>query len=107
MNAQQALLEYYAATAEQYDHAHRGDHEPENDDALAWIGRLLPGLGIRSILDSGCGTGRGIEYMRHHHPDIRVRGNDPSPDLLRIAVERRGVPSDLGLHREYAAPVSG
>ncbi|MCC6177963.1 MAG: class I SAM-dependent methyltransferase [Chloroflexi bacterium] len=94
-SAQAALLEYYAATADHYDDAHRGTHEPEHDDALRWIGRLLPGLGIQSMLDTGCGTGRGIEYLRRHHPDIRVRGNDPSPDLLRIAVEQRGVPTDL------------
>jgi SAM-dependent methyltransferase len=94
-DAQEALLDYYAATAEQYDDAHRGDHEPEHDDALAWIGRLLPGLGVRSILDTGCGTGRGIDFVRQQHPEIRVRGNDPSPDLLRIAVERRGIPPEL------------
>jgi SAM-dependent methyltransferase len=94
-DAQEALLDYYAATAEQYDDAHRGNHEPEHDDALAWIGRLLPGLGIRSILDTGCGTGRGIEFMRQQHPEIVLRGNDPSPDLLRIAVEQRGIPPEL------------
>jgi SAM-dependent methyltransferase len=95
MHAQDALLKYYAATAEQYDDAHRGNHEPEHDDALRWIGRLLSGLGIQSMLDTGCGTGRGIEYMRTHFPAVRVRGNDPSPDLLRIAGERRGIPTDL------------
>jgi SAM-dependent methyltransferase len=95
VGAQEALLRYYAKTAEQYDDAHRGDHEREHEDALRWIGRLMPGLGVRSILDTGCGTGRGIEYVLHHHPNVEVRGNDPSPDLLRVAVERRGVPPEL------------
>jgi ubiquinone/menaquinone biosynthesis C-methylase UbiE len=95
MNAQDALLKYYAATAAEYDDAHRGDHEPEHDDALTWIGRMLAGLGIRSVLDTGCGTGRGVEFMREHFPDIRVRGNHPSPDLLRIASEQRGIPAEV------------
>jgi SAM-dependent methyltransferase len=95
VSAQEALLKYYAATAEHYDEAHRGSHDRAHEEALGWISRLLPGLGIQSILDTGCGTGRGIEYFLSHHPDVQVRGNDPSLDMLRVAVERRGVPADL------------
>jgi 2-polyprenyl-3-methyl-5-hydroxy-6-metoxy-1,4-benzoquinol methylase len=54
-------------------------------------------MGVKSILDTGCGTGRGIKWLRERLPGVDVQGNDPSADLLRVASERHGIP-ESALH---------
>jgi SAM-dependent methyltransferase len=91
----QQQMDYYSRTAVAYDSLHISDNEPEHDLALEWISLLLPALGIERLLDTGCGTGRGIAFMLEHHPNVAVRGNDPSAELLQVARDRRGVPGEL------------
>ncbi|MBE9039654.1 class I SAM-dependent methyltransferase [Oscillatoriales cyanobacterium LEGE 11467] len=40
------------------------------------------------ILDAGCGTGVGTEYLVHLNPEARVTGIDLSPGALEVARER-------------------
>ncbi len=85
---------YYAATAERYeaDHMHDGD---EHDLALRHIAFYLEWISARSVLDTGCGTGRALRFLREALPNASVRGNDPSPELLAIAVRDHGVPAEV------------
>src|SRR4051812_34823561 len=78
-----AQLDYYRQTAETYDETqvHPGD---EHYESLSLIRALIGQLNVRSALDVGCGTGRGLRFLLEHFPDLDVQGNDPSPDLLKI-----------------------
>ena len=84
---------YYADTADRYesDHVQDGD---EHYFALRHIAFYLRWIGARSVLDTGCGTGRALRFLRESLPDTSIRGNDPSEELLAIAVRDHGVPAD-------------
>ena len=84
---------YYAKTAEQYDanHVHDGD---EHEFALRHIAFYLDWIGARSVLDTGCGTGRALRFLQDSLPHLSIRGNDPSEELLAIAIRDRGVPAN-------------
>jgi SAM-dependent methyltransferase len=43
---------------------------------------------IASILDFGCGAGRSLTYLVNAFPRAGVAGYDPSPESIRLAVER-------------------
>lgn len=83
---------YYARTADSYDGMH--DQLP-HELALVHVLGLVRSFGARSLLDTGCGTGWGLRVVRDAFPDIQVRGNDPSRELLDVAIERYGVPPDI------------
>jgi len=83
--------DYYARTAEHYD----GMHEQiPHDIALGHVIGFITWLGARSLLDTGCGTGWGLRVVGDALPDLQVRGNDPSRELLNVASNRYGVPPD-------------
>lgn len=84
---------YYADTADRYeaDHVQDGD---EHYFALRHIAFYLKWIDARSVLDTGCGTGRALRFLRDSLPHVSVRGNDPSEELLAIAVRDHGVPVD-------------
>jgi ubiquinone/menaquinone biosynthesis C-methylase UbiE len=86
------LRSYYAATAGQYDALHGG--EEEHRIALVLAGAFMQRLQPTSLLDVGCGTGRALSYFRAEFPDLTLRGADPSPELLRVATERHGIPAE-------------
>ena len=46
------------------------------------------------MLDSGCGTGFAMRYLQDAMPELEMRGNDPSADLLGVASSRYGLPAD-------------
>jgi len=87
-------LDYYRRTAGHYDAQHVADDD-EIAESLQHIERFIRQFGIRSVLDSGCGTGRGIRFLQRALPDVRVEGNDPSPELLEVATRVHGVPAAL------------
>lgn len=60
MNDISLQREHYRRTARQYDayHVHLGD---EHYQSLKCIEGLLGNLPVKTVLDVGCGTGRGIE----------------------------------------------
>src|SRR4028118_587188 len=93
MDAQEIQLQYYSNDAENYTEKHFN----ENDDhliACQLIRSLCSELNVTSILDTGCGTGRGISYFRTNFPQCRVIGNDISADLLKVAAEQYRIPQD-------------
>ncbi|HZS92589.1 MAG TPA: class I SAM-dependent methyltransferase [Chloroflexota bacterium] len=81
-------LAYYRDTAWDYD-VHLADEE--HNVALKIIGAYVSEIGAASVLDTGCGTGRGVKYLVNRFPAMRVHGNDPSPDLLQVARDRHGL----------------
>ncbi|MEN9216590.1 MAG: class I SAM-dependent methyltransferase [Gloeomargarita sp. HHBFW_bins_162] len=52
---------------------------------LGWVPQTWPQV---HILDAGCGTGVGTDYLAHLNPDAQVTGIDLSEKALQIAQER-------------------
>jgi ubiquinone/menaquinone biosynthesis C-methylase UbiE len=74
--------EYYAATARDYDGMHI---DPEHDRALRHVASLIRMLGVSSVLDVGCGTGRAMDFLMSGCPDVDVRGIEPVEALIKQA----------------------
>ena len=55
---------YYKKTADQYDKIHNAEETSEHYFALSCLAGLTNYLKIESILDIGCGTGRGLKYLK-------------------------------------------
>lgn len=83
---------YYAATAGAYDEVHVREGD-EHYFALCFMLSAFGLLGIRSVLDVGAGTGRTVQYIRQHRPDIRVVGVEPVPELIEQG-RRKGLGED-------------
>lgn len=83
---------YYAATAEAYDDMHvcEGD---EHYFALCFMLSTFDLLGIRSVLDVGAGTGRTVQFIKEHRPDVRVVGVEPVAELIEQG-RRKGLGED-------------
>ncbi len=87
-------IDYYRRTADDYDEAHVSSHD-EHSESLEMILSLIRQLNLQSVLDVGCGTGRGLKFLLDHMPELAVEGNDPSPDLLSIATTRHGIRKEI------------
>ena len=79
--------QYYADTAADYDDAHI-EARDEHGFALAALSGWVGYLGIRSILDIGSGTGRGLLTLKRNNPGVRVVGIEPSEELRRIGYSK-------------------
>lgn len=92
--AEQSQREYYERTAHLYDQLHvcAGD---EHFVALKHISSLIQMHGLSSVLDVGCGTGRGLSYFLKNLPGIEAQGIEPIAALRARAVEEHGIPSNL------------
>jgi ubiquinone/menaquinone biosynthesis C-methylase UbiE len=104
IDAEGLQLQYYRDTASTYTtkHVHESD---EHYTAFHLIRSLCSDLNITSILDTGCGTGRGVNYFKTYFPQCKVIGNDVSADLLKIATEQYKIPSeDLICCSSYELP---
>jgi len=77
---------YYKEVASKYDEMHIGDIHNEHYRAIKHIVGFSKTLGLRSFLDVGCGTGRGVVEIASHGFD--VTGIDPSPDMLKKAQQK-------------------
>jgi ubiquinone/menaquinone biosynthesis C-methylase UbiE len=86
--------EYYERTADRYDaeHVREGD---EHYIALRYISGMFDLLGISSVLDVGCGTGRGVKYFLEERPGVQVRGVEPVAALIERAISAKSIPSEL------------
>jgi ubiquinone/menaquinone biosynthesis C-methylase UbiE len=78
---------YYADTAHRYDdmHVHEDD---EHGFALRFMISVVEHLGIQSILDIGCGTGRGLLKIKREMPNITVVGIEPSGELRKVGISK-------------------
>ena len=77
--------EYYNQTASLYDQMHGGDRDIEHIRALDYSWPILENLGIQSVLDVGCGTGRSLQWIHTCAPHLELSGVEPSPELLTLA----------------------
>ncbi|WP_426413199.1 class I SAM-dependent methyltransferase [Bradyrhizobium ganzhouense] len=77
--------EYYDKTAAQYDALRT--NEPEHTFALE-IGWPLIGDEVQSVLDVGCGTGRGLSWLAQEYPTLELHGIEPSVSMIAIAAKR-------------------
>jgi ubiquinone/menaquinone biosynthesis C-methylase UbiE len=87
---EQIQHDFYTATAERYDSMHVAEGD-EHYRALELISALVDGLGYRSVLDVGTGTGRGVKHFLDRHEGIEARGVEPVPAMIEQA-ERGGIP---------------
>jgi ubiquinone/menaquinone biosynthesis C-methylase UbiE len=79
------VTDYYNATASHYDEMHGGDKDPEHIRALEYSWPIIEDLGVQSVLDVGCGTGRGLHWIRTRAGHLRLSGVEPSPELRALA----------------------
>ena len=93
-NAETIQRRYYERTAHLYDAEHVGEAD-EHFLALKYISAFCDILNVASVLDIGCGTGRGLKYFLSHKPHIDIRGIEPVPALIGQAVRANGIPADL------------
>lgn len=84
--------EYYENTAAHYDDACCFDPNDEHHFACAALSGLLRHYHVESVLDVGCGTGRAIDRLQKHHPEIAFTGLEPVKALRDLAVEK-GIPA--------------
>ncbi|MDJ0795473.1 MAG: class I SAM-dependent methyltransferase [Calothrix sp. MO_167.B12] len=84
--------DYYTQTATLYDEMHS---DIEHDIALSYISNFIHGLNITSILDVGCGTGRGMKYFLENHQNISVQGIEPVKALVEVAIHKNNIPNTL------------
>jgi ubiquinone/menaquinone biosynthesis C-methylase UbiE len=80
--------DYYARTAQHYDHAHT---EPEHLVALHLLAAFIDLVGVKSVLDVGAGTGRAMRFLRERCPGVTVKGIEPVA-ALREQGYRNGIP---------------
>jgi ubiquinone/menaquinone biosynthesis C-methylase UbiE len=96
--------EYYTKTAAVYDtmHAGEGDAHP---DVLNSVCALLQMVEPRTLLDVGCGTGRGIEFFREKFPSLSVFGVEPVGALIEQGVQKSRIPPGIEIRGSgYALP---
>jgi SAM-dependent methyltransferase len=73
---------YYTETAARYDTMHA--HEAADDDAgMRILLSLLRTLEVRSLLDVGSATGRGLPRLSEGLPDALICGVEPVEALIR------------------------
>lgn len=82
---------YYQETAADYDALHCSAESP-HDRALEHVAAACHRLGLKTILDVGCGTGRGLRFLAAK--GIEVHGVEPVPELVEQAVLKHGVPRE-------------
>ena len=68
---------YYAQTAHLYDDMHVHE-EGEHELALRFMISMIQYLGIRSVLDIGSGTGRGLSRLKLVRLDIPRDCSEPN-----------------------------
>lgn len=91
---QEIQKRYYEQTASDYDSAHAEEHALM-DIALEYIIFWAGSLNCSSLLDVGCGTGRAIKSFLATRPDLRIHGIEPVEAMVRNAIEKNGISSDL------------
>ena len=86
--------QYYTDTAPLYNTMHISADD-EHYVALKYISSLVSLLGISSVLDVGCGTGRGVKYFGERNFGMKVLGIEPVWALIDQAIHKNGIPTEL------------
>lgn len=61
---------------------------------LAYVGRIIRGLGPKKVLDVGCGTGSGLTRpLAMEFPDVRFVGVEPHEPTRLLASEKNVLPN--------------
>jgi ubiquinone/menaquinone biosynthesis C-methylase UbiE len=89
---EQIQKEYYERTATVYDDMHMPSETGEHYAALEFINLLCDRFNLKTLLDVGAGTGRGVRFLQDRRRD--VRGVEPVKALIEQA-QNRGVPKGL------------
>ncbi len=82
--------QYYAETAARYDQMHLMDRE--HNEALEHIQAVMGQRSLHSILDVGCGTGRGVKFLLDRGFD--AVGVEPVTELLQQGCRTHGLPAE-------------
>ena len=85
--------EYYERTADVYDEMHVAQDD-EHYLALRYVSGLIQQQRMASVLDVGCGTGRGLKYLIQTNPTLRVQGIEPVEALVQRAVRYNSIPAE-------------
>lgn len=91
-SAETLQARYYEQTASTYDSMHNAAEDHEHNLALQYIEMISNTFGLRTFLDVGAGTGRGICFLRDRGKE--VRGIEPVAAMIERA-ELNGVPKGL------------
>ena len=94
------VREYYDRTIDEYDELHGGEHNPEHIVCLEYFWKFIrPTIEITSLLDVGCGTGRGLAWVSKREPEIAlyVPDHDPLRYYRSIALLGRKYLEDGGM----------
>ena len=83
-SAVQIQRKYYEDTAAHYDSMHA--NEGDSDEAIGnFVHGILRMLDVRSVLDVGAATGRGLHKIKAALPDAFVCGIEPVAGLIEQA----------------------
>ena len=84
---------YYASTADAYDHDQVADDD-EHMRALAFFGGFARSKDHGSVLDVGAGTGRAVRYLKAVFPASRIVGIEPVKELRDRGLQRGDLAPD-------------
>jgi SAM-dependent methyltransferase len=81
----------YSTFARAYDAWQAGFSRPFSEAILPYYEQAIARNGVpeESIADIACGTGIFLRAWRGRHPEWRLIGTDGSPEMLRIARQKR------------------
>jgi ubiquinone/menaquinone biosynthesis C-methylase UbiE len=91
-SAELLQAKYYEQSASAYDSRHNDREDHEHNLALQYIEMIANARGLRTFLDVGAGTGRGVCFLRDRGKE--VRGIEPVAAMIDRA-EMNGVPKGL------------
>jgi len=91
-SAETLQARYYEQSASAYDSVHNASDDHEHNLALQYILMISHAFGLRTFLDVGAGTGRGICFLLDR--GMEARGIEPVAAMIERA-ELNGVPKGL------------
>lgn len=92
LTAEERQVAYYERTAAAYDAMHNSVEDHEHNFALEFINAISSTFQLKSFLDVGAGTGRGVKFLTAHGKE--ARGVEPVKALIEKG-ELNGLPKGL------------
>jgi ubiquinone/menaquinone biosynthesis C-methylase UbiE len=83
---------YYTDTAPCYDRMH-GQEAGDNPQTFKLLCAMLQMADVKTVLEVGAGTGRGMRRLSEAMPELSVRGIEPVTALVEQATKKNGVPA--------------